>query len=106
MKTAGTILSVVCVVISIVLLSACDRAGTQIVGKWKLVGDPSGSVWEFSANKAIDMGGRKGKYTFGDQSRLKVQTQSATFVYQLELSGDRMVLTEPNGTKTTLERVK
>ena len=80
--------------------------GESVVGKWKMTSDPNGAVWEFSASKAVDMAGKRGKYTFGDQGRLKVQTQFATFVYQLELSGDRMVLTEPNGTKTTFERVK
>ena len=88
------------------LLAACGGAESQIVGKWKLRAGPNGAVWEFSANKAVNMGGRTGKYSFGDQGRLKVQTQFATFVYQLELSDDRMVLTEPNGTRTELERVK
>lgn len=84
----------------------CDNTPSQIVGKWKLVADPSGAVWEFGANKSVDMGGRKGKYSFGDQGRIKVQTQFATFVYQIDVSGDRMTLTDPNGTRTELERVK
>ena len=84
----------------------CDRSENRIIGRWKVVGDPAAAVWEFSPNNAVDMAGRKGKYSFGDQGRLKVQTQFATFVYQLELPEDRMVLTEPNGTKTELERLK
>jgi hypothetical protein len=87
-------------------LVSCDSKERQIVGKWKVVGDPSGSIWEFAANKSVDMAGRKGKYTFGDQGRVKVQTQFATFVYQLSISSDRMTLTEPNGTRTELERVE
>lgn len=86
--------------------ASCDDTSSRIVGKWKIAGDPNGAVWEFSPNKAVDMGGRSGKYSFGDQGRLKIQTQFATFIYQLELSADRMVLTEPNGTKLALERVK
>lgn len=88
------------------LLAGCGGAESQIVGKWKRVGDPNAEGWEFSANKAVNMAGRSGKYSFGDQGRLKVQTQFATFVYQLEVSENRMVLTEPNGTRTEFERVK
>jgi hypothetical protein len=88
------------------LLAGCGGSEARVVGKWKPVGDANAAVWEFSANKSINMGGRTGKYSFGDQGRLKVQTQFATFVYQLEVSENRMVLTEPNGTKTELERVK
>ena len=95
-----------CSVLAAALLTACGGNESRIVGKWKPTNDPNAPLWEFSATKAVDIGGRKGKYTFGDQGRLKVQTQFATFVYQLELSEDRMVLTEPNGTKVELERVK
>lgn len=86
--------------------AGCDHSQSEIVGKWKVVADPTGAVWEFSANKSADLGGRKGKYSFGDQGRVKVRTQFATFVYQLDISGDRMTLTEPNGAKTELERLK
>ena len=84
----------------------CDRPESQIVGKWKVVADPNGAVWEFSDNKSVDMGGRKGKYSFGDRGRMKVQTQFATFMYQLAFSSDRLTLTEPDGAKTELQRVK
>ncbi|HSH39912.1 MAG TPA: hypothetical protein VK993_14145 [Chthoniobacterales bacterium] len=93
-------------VVFFALLAACGGVESRIVGKWKPVSDPNADVWEFSANKTVNMAGRTGKYSFGDQGRLKVQTRSATFVYQLELSQERMVLTEPNGTRTELERVK
>ena len=87
-------------------LASCDTKQSQIVGKWKLVAEPNAAAWEFRADKSVDLGGRKGKYSFGDQGRVKVQTQFATFVYQLNVSADRMTLTEPNGTRTELERVK
>lgn len=88
------------------VLASCSGPENQIVGNWKATGSSSAGVWEFSSNKAVDMAGRKGKYTFGDQGRLKVQTQFATFVYRVELSADRLVLTEPNGTRLEFERVK
>ena len=88
------------------LLTACDNKDDRIVGRWKVAGGSADAVWEFSANKAVDIVGRKGKYSFGDRGRLKVQTQSATFMYQLQLADDRMTLTEPNGTKVELQRLK
>lgn len=94
------------VVLTVGLMTSCGGPESAIVGKWKVIGSEDGAVWEFASNKGVDMHGRKGKYTFGDQNRLKVQTQFATFVYQLNLTGDRMTLTEPNGTKIELERVK
>ena len=106
MKTATGSIWLACLFALVALSTGCNGPENQIVGKWKMAGDPDGAVWEFSANKAVKMGGRTGKYTFGDQGRLKVQTQFATFVYQLEVSGDRLVLTEPNGTRTEFDRVK
>lgn len=94
------------VAVAALWFAGCDSSEKTVVGKWRVAGGGDGAVWEFAANKGVDMAGRKGKYTFGDQGRLKVQTQFATFVYQLEMRDDRMVLTEPNGTRLELERVK
>ena len=98
--------SLALLVIAAMCVAGCDSRESRIVGKWKVKGASDAQIWEFAANKAVDMQGRKGKYSFGDQGRLKVQTPSATFVYQVEVSDDRLVLTEPTGTKTELERVK
>ena len=93
-------------VVAVISFAGCDSRENSVVGKWRVAGGGDGAVWEFAANNGVDMNGRKGKYTFGDQGRLKVQTQFATFVYQLEMQDDRMVLIEPNGTRLQLERVK
>ena len=92
--------------VAAICVAGCDGREKSVVGKWKVAGGGDGAVWEFAANKGVDMNGRKGKYSFGDQGRLKVQTQFATFVYQLEMKEDRMVLLEPNGTRLEFERVK
>jgi hypothetical protein len=106
MKSWLVVFRVTLSTIALALLASCGGAESEIVGKWKVTGVPNGEVWEFASNKSIDMSGRKGKYTFGDQGRLKVQTRSATFVYQLQIAGDRMVLTDATGARTELERVK
>lgn len=87
-------------------LAGCDPARARIVGKWKVEGDPGAMVWEFAKNGGVKAGGRPGKYSFGDRGRLKIQTQFATFVYELEFAEDRMIWKEPNGSRTTLQRIE
>ena len=52
------------------------------------------------------MGSIRGRYTFGDRERIKIETPSGTAVYQIELSGDRMTLKDPRGSKLEFTRVK
>jgi hypothetical protein len=94
-------------VVALCALSGCDHSRQQIVGKRKASSGGSEVVWEFHENGTLSAGGTPGKYTLGDSRRLKIQTPSATFVHQLEFSGDdKMIWTETNGTRTELTRVK
>lgn len=86
-------------------LSGCDQSQDRIVGKWKVQSDASATVWDFSKNGAVTAGNISGKYTFGDRRRLKIQTQSATFVYEIEFKDDAMIWKDPNGSRTELRRV-
>lgn len=86
--------------------ASCDSAPKQIVGKWRVEGDTSATVWEFTGNGSAQTGDLRGRYSFGDGNRLKIQTPAATFVYQIEIKGDRMTWKEPNGATTELTRVK
>ena len=63
-------------------------------------------VWEFSSDGSVVMGTTRGRYSFGDNNRIKIQTSIATSVYQMELAGDKMTLKEPNGSKLVLTRVE
>ena len=62
--------------------------------------------WEFSNDGSVLMGPNRGRYTFGDNNRIKIETSIATSVYQIELVGDKMTLKEPSGSKLVLTRVK
>ena len=64
------------------------------------------TVWEFKSNGAVLVGDVSGTYKFGDQDRIKIQTPFATTVYQLQISGDQMVLQEPGGSKLEFTRIK
>ena len=63
-------------------------------------------VWEFSSDGSVLMGTNRGRYSFGDNNRIKIETSSATSVYQMELAGDKMTLKDPKGSKLVLTKVK
>jgi len=48
----------------------------------------------------------RGRYKFGDQDRLKIETPFATTVYLLTLSNDQLVLQDLGGSKLEFTRVK
>ena len=48
----------------------------------------------------------RGRYKFGDQNRIKIETPFATSVYLLEISGDRMTLRELGGPKLEFTRIR
>jgi len=90
-------------------VSACAICGCgnpAIVGKWRMSGSSSAMVWEFSTNGSVLIGDVRGRYTFGDQNRIKIETPFASSVYQMEISGDRMILREPGGSKLDFTRMR
>ena len=91
--------------LTLLVVVACDNSQSRIVGNWKVQNDASATVWEFSKNGAVKAGNISGKYTFGDRGRLKIQTQFATFVYEIEMKDDAMTWKDPNGSRTELKRV-
>ena len=63
-------------------------------------------VWEFARDGSVLMGSAKGRYSFGDRGRVKIETSFGTSIYQFELAGDRMLLTDPTGSKLEFTRMK
>jgi hypothetical protein len=84
-------------------IAACGNS--SIVGKWRMSGSDA-TVWEFKSNGAVLLEDVSGRYKFGDQDRIKIETPFATTVYQLQISGDQMVLQEPSGPKLEFIRIK
>jgi len=95
-----------CVLISFCFITGCGGNARDIVGAWRSSTDANAMVWEFSSDGSVLMGANRGRYTFGDNNRIKIETSIATSVYQIELVGDKMTLKEPNGSKLVLTRVK
>ena len=88
------------------LLSAIPGCGNStILGKWRMSGGSNATVWEFSENGVVLIGDVRGRYKFGDQDRIKIETPFATAVYELKISGDRMTLQEPGGSKLEFTRI-
>ena len=95
------------VLASAVLLFVMPGCGnSSIVGKWRMSGTESQTVWEFSSNGSALVGEVRGRYKLGDQDRLKIETPFATTVYVVTLSNDQLVLQELGGTKLEFRRVR
>jgi hypothetical protein len=77
----------------------------DIVGKWRSA-DANAIVWEFAPNGTVLIGVDQGRYSFGDQNRVKIQTRFSSSVYQMEFSGDKLILRSPKGSNLELTRIK
>ncbi len=86
-------------------MPGCGGRFHDIAGKWHTSGDANSLVWEFSENGSLLIGNTRGRYSFGDNNRIKIQTPFATSVYQMEFWGDRMILREVNGSKLEFTRI-
>ena len=86
------------------MLAGCGKS--SVVGKWSMSGLSNATIWEFKTNGAVLVGDVSGRYRFGDQDRIKIQTPFSTAVYQLKISGDQMTLQEPGGTKLEFTRIQ
>jgi hypothetical protein len=87
------------------LMTSCGGS-SAIVGKWRSSADSSPIVWQFSEDRSVLIGDARGRYSIGDGNRVKIETPFATAVYRMEFSGDRMILTDPNGSKLQFTRVQ
>ena len=88
----------------ILLLAACGNS--NIVGKWRMSGIENQTIWEFSSNGSVQVGDIPGRYKFGDQDRIKIETPFSTAVYLVKLSSDQLVLQEPGGSKLEFTRIQ
>ena len=100
--TAAAAFFVVCLSI----ITGCGGASHQIAGAWRVGDDSNAIVWEFSNDGSVLIGTNRGRYSFGDNNRIKIETSMATSVYQVEMVGDKMTLKDPNGSKLVLTKVK
>jgi hypothetical protein len=91
---------------AILLLVMAGCGNSSIVGKWRMSGAENQTVWEFSGNGSVLVGEVRGRYKFGDQNRIKIETPFATTVYVVTLSNDQLVLQELGGSKLEFRRVQ
>jgi hypothetical protein len=92
---------------SVVLLFSLAGCGnSSIVGKWRMSGAENQTVWEFLSNGSVHVGDVAGRYKFGNQDRIKIETPFATTVYLVKISSDQLVLQEPGGSKLEFTKVR
>ena len=85
---------------AILLLAMGGCGNSSIIGKWRMAGGSNATVWEFKSNGGVLVGDVQGRYKFGDQDRIKIETPFATTVYVARISRDQLVLEEPGGGST------
>lgn len=100
-----TVLRIALAFVFCAVAAGCSRSGS-LTGKWRTSPESGGMEWEFFDNGAVIQGTTRGKYTLGDNNRLKVETPYATSVYQMERADDVLRLTDSRGSKVTLTRAK
>lgn len=91
-------------VVLLFVMSGCGNS--SIVGKWRMSGNENQTVWEFSSNGSVLVGEVRGRYKFGDQGRIKIETPFATTVYLVTLSNDQLVLQDLGGSKLEFTRAR
>ena len=91
---------------AVLLFVLVSCGNSSIVGKWRMSGAENQTVWEFSGNGSMLVGEVRGRYKFGDQGRIKIETPFATTVYLVTLSSDQLVLQELGGSKLEFTRLK
>jgi len=89
----------------LLILVGCGNS-TTIVGKWRMSGAENQPVWEFFGNGSVLIGEVRGKYKFGDQERIKIETPFATTVYVVKLSSGQLELEQPGGPKLEFTRIR
>ena len=91
---------------AILLLVMAGCGNSRIVGKWRMSGAENQTVWEFSGNGSVLVGEVRGRYKFGGQDRIKIETPFATTVYLVKLSGDQLVLQDMGGSTLEFTRAR
>jgi hypothetical protein len=90
----------------LLILAACGGPSREIIGKWRMSGDPNSVVWEFAATGRVTIGTIRGRYTFGDNRLIKIETPFAKSVYQIEILRDHMTFRESTGSRLQFDRVR
>ena len=91
--------------LAVLLFVMIGCGNSSIVGKWRMSGTENPTVWEFSGNGSVLVGEVRGRYKFGDQNRLKIETPFATTVYLVNLSSDQLVLQDLGGSKLEFTKI-
>ena len=92
-------------ILAALLCMVAGCGNSSIVGKWRMSGSDA-TVWEFRSNGAVLVGDISGRYKFGDQDRIKIETPFATTVYLVKISADHLVLQEPGGSKLEFTSIR
>jgi hypothetical protein len=88
------------------VLTGCGGPSREIVGKWRTSSDSNSLVWEFADNGLVTIGNTRGRYSFGDSGRIKIETPFEKSVYEATISHDHMTFRESTGSRIEFDRIK
>lgn len=81
------------ILILAVLLTACGSSKSSVIGKWEVVSGTSvGTLYEFFQDGTVVVGGFASKYSWPDQTHMKIEMGGLGIVYEYTLSGDELTL--------------
>ena len=63
-------------------------------------------IWEFVDDGSVIQGTARGRYSLGDNQRMKIETPFATSVYKIELADDFLTLTDSRGSVLKFTKIK
>src|SRR5438876_11793044 len=81
-----TRLLIIAAAVLLCVLAGCGHP--KIIGKWRMSGSFSATIWEFSENGAVRVGDTGGRYRVRDQDRIKMETPFAATVCPMKTSGE------------------
>ncbi|MBU4352977.1 MAG: hypothetical protein KJ939_07920 [Nanoarchaeota archaeon] len=96
------------ILILAVLLTACGSSKSSVIGKWEVVSGTSvGTLYEFFQDGTVAVGGFASKYSWPDQTHMKIEMGGLGIVYECTLSGDELTLRDSSSQSVlTLKKYK
>lgn len=110
MKTNSKIVSLTLIVIALLLVFGGCSQKSRIVGTWT---DSSGGTMQFledgTVSSSISIIDVNGTYSFPDKDHIKIEYDGllnivGSFLYEYEISGDNLFLTDSDGDITKLTK--
>lgn len=105
MSKRGWFQLIVLIIVALAFLVACGGdPADEIIGEWSGVDESAGTIEFFEDGTVVIEGSLSGDYTLLDDSRIRLDGNMGSLVFEYEISGDRLTLSD-DGDSAVFERV-